>query len=140
MSSLDLSHVVLTPSQTTSAWRMTTGGARDLSGHQRLVMRLSQTANRGWSGLGLWVRLIDSSNEASWYRVWEPSAGGLLPEYNGLSPLDRMIDVHVPLDGFFAASGSAGVDRSRIAAVDLFLVQRDPARVSSVVADVIRFE
>ena len=80
------------PTSQVSIWRMTTNQATDLSEHQRLVARLSQTSDYGWSGTGLWLRMIDASGNASWYRLWEPSAGGHLPTYSGGSPNDRFVD------------------------------------------------
>ena len=49
--------------------------------------------------------------------------------------------VHVDLDRFFPASPTAlPADRSRIRALDLFIVRRIPSRSRSVVTDMIRFE
>ena len=138
--SLGLRHTILAPEATVAAWRMASDTAMDLSDHQRVVMRVSQTGSSGWSGMGLWLRLIDDQGNASWNRVYEPSQGGLLPEYTGLSPNDRFVDVHVDLDAFFAASGSAGADQSAVRALDVFLVVRDTSRYGSLVTDVIRFE
>jgi hypothetical protein len=141
LDSLRLRHTILTPTATVSAWRMASDAAMNLSTHQRVVMRISQTGSYGWSGLGLWLRMIDGQGGASWFRVHEPTAdGGLLPEYSGLSPNDRFVDVHVDLDDFFASSGSQGVDRNAVRALDLFVVVRDANRARSVVTDVIRFE
>ncbi|RMG18423.1 MAG: hypothetical protein D6731_01985 [Planctomycetota bacterium] len=140
MGSLGLRHVFLTPTRDVSAWRLETGGPLDASRHVRLVLRLSQTGDYGWSGLALWARLIDAAGESSWYRIHDPVSGGLLPAWDGRSPHDRMLDVHLPLEDFFPASGSSGADRTRLAAVDLFLLRRDSGRVRSVVADDLRFE
>ena len=110
------------------------------SNHQRVVMRISQTGSYGWSGMGVWLRMIDAQGGASWFRVYEPTSGGLLPEYSGLSPNDRFVDVHVDLDDFFAGSGTQGADRAAVRALDMFVVVRDDNRSGSVVTDVIRFE
>jgi hypothetical protein len=141
LDTLGLSHTLIEPTGTVSAWRMASDSAMDLSKHQRLVMRVSQTSEFGWSGMGLWARMLDGRGGVSWYRVWEPTAGGHLPEFDGLSPNDRFVDVHVPLDGFFAGSSSAqGLDRSQTVALDLFFVIRDSSRDADIVLDMIRFE
>jgi hypothetical protein len=138
---LGLRHTLLTPTANVAIWRLASDTIMDLSKHQRLVMRVSQTGGYGWSGMGLWARMIDNRGNASWYRIWEPSAGGHLPTYDGLSPQDRFVDVHVPLDEFFAGSASApAADWSIARALDLFVTVRDSSRDGDVVTDMVRFE
>ena len=138
--SLALKHVVLTPTSGTSIWRQTADQPLDLRGHSRVVWRMSQTGSRGYQGTGVWLRMLDAAGGVSWYQVYEPQAGGHLPAYNGLSPLDRFVDVSVDLSGFFAASGAPAVDLSRVAAIDLFLVDRGGLSGNSVAIDAFRFE
>ncbi|MGE0713157.1 MAG: hypothetical protein AB7N76_12050 [Planctomycetota bacterium] len=138
--SLGLKHVVLTPTDQTAVWRMVTDQPTDLSRHTRLVMRLSQTGTRGWSDVGVWVRLLDGAGGASWYRVWEPGKGGLLPRYGGLTPLDRFVDVHVDLRAFFASGSTPAVDLTQARALDLFLVDQGNFKGKSVIVDAVRFE
>jgi hypothetical protein len=141
MDSLGLQHTLLIPTEQVSIWRLASDQALDVSEHSRLVLRISQTGRYGWSGTGVWLRVLDAAGTPSWYRVWEPSAGGHLPDYDGLSPHDRFVDVHVELDDLFpGSSGAAPADLSRFAALDLFVVVRDGQRARDVVADMIRFE
>lgn len=139
MASLGIRHTVLGPVDQVSVWRIGADTPLDARAHARLVLRLAQTGRQGWSGLGVWVRLVDQAGGIAWARVYEPQSGGELPAWSGFTPLDRMIDVHLPWSAFSDAT-SPGLDRSRLAAVDLVLVQRDPARVDGVVVDAVRLE
>ncbi|MCO5166441.1 MAG: hypothetical protein M9894_08760 [Planctomycetes bacterium] len=137
---LALRHTLLTPTAAQSVWRMASDAPVDTRGHRRLVLRALQTSNHGWSGLGLWVRLVDAAGGQAWARVHEPSVpGGSLPVWDGRSPHGRFLDVHVDLGGM-AVSGDAGFDRARVSAVDLVLVVRTASRVRSVAIDAVRFE
>lgn len=140
MDSLELKHVVLTPTSGTSIWRQAADQPIDLRGHTRVVWRMSQTGSRGYAGTGVWLRILDTAGGVSWYQVYEPQSGGHLPAYTGLSPLDRFVDVSVDLSAFFAASGAPGADFSRVGAIDLFLVDRGGLSGSSVAVDAFRFE
>ncbi|MBX3467792.1 MAG: hypothetical protein KF878_12985 [Planctomycetes bacterium] len=139
-STLGLRHTLLTPTAAQSIWRMASDRPLDTRGHRRLVLRALQTGNQGWSGLGLWVRLVDAAGGQAWARVHEPGvAGSALPAWDGRSPHARFLDVHVDLAGL-AVSGEAGFDRARVSAVDLVLVVRTASRVRSVAVDAVRFE
>lgn len=138
-SRLGLRHTLLTPSADQSVWRLASDRPLDTRGHRRLTFRALQTSTYGWSGLGLWVRLIDAAGTQAWARVHEPSSGGALPTWDRSSPHDRFVEVNVDLADF-AASGDTPFDRSQVAAVDLVLVRRTASRVRSVAVDAVRFE
>ncbi len=136
---LGLRHTLLVPTETTSVWRLASDGPLDASNHQRLVLRTAQLeGSRGWEDLAVWVRLIDAAGGASWQRVWDPTAGGLLPASTGLSPLDRFVEVELELAKFAASSGPPA-DLSQLRGVDLFLVRRSTRRVT-VAVDAVRLE
>ena len=137
--SLGLRHVVLTPTDDVGIWRMASDNALDLGRHTRVVMRLAQTSSQGYSDVGVWLRMLDGSGGVSWFRVWEPGQGGLLPEYTGLTPLDRFVDVHVDLADFFASGSANGANLRAARALDLFVVDRGGFR-DSVIVDAVRFE
>ena len=139
LASLPIKHIALSPVAATSVWRLGFDQPLDASRHSRLVLRLAQTDDRGWSGLGVWLRLVDAAGGMAWARVWEPGQGGLLPTWDGVSPHDRFIDVHVPWASFSDAT-SPGVDRSRLTSVDLVLAVREQAAVEGVIADLVRLE
>lgn len=139
MRSVGIRHTVLTPVDQVSVWRVGSDTPLDITTSSRLVMRLGQTGTQGFAGLGVWVRLVDAAGGIAWARVYEPQSGGSLPAWSGFTPLDRLIDVHVPWSAFSDAT-SPGLDRTRVVAVDLVLVQRDPSRVDAVVADQLRLE
>lgn len=135
---LGLRHTLLTPTDDVAIWRLASDHPLDVTGHRRLVLRTAQTSRRGWQDVEMWVRLIDGVGGASWHRVWHPAAGGALPRYTGLSPLDRFVEVEVPLDALFA-SGTPAADLAALYGVDLFLVRQGGARVT-VAVDAVRFE
>lgn len=136
---LGLRHTLLTPSDDQSVWRLASDRPLDTRGHRRLTFRALQTSTYGWSGLGLWARLVDAQGNAAYAQVHEPQVGGgALPAWDRRSPHDRFVEVHVPLAAFAAPEGA--LDRSRVAAVDLILVRRTPSRVRSVAIDAVRFE
>ena len=140
MASLGLRHVALDPVDEVSVWRVGATPALDARAQSRLVMRLAQTGTRGWSGVGVWVRLVDTAGGVAWCRVWEPQQqGGLLPTWANDSPHDRFIDVHLPWS-LFADATAPGLDRSRLAGVDVVLVVRNAARVDQVMVDQVRLE
>jgi len=118
---------------------MATDAPLDIGRYARLVLRVAQTGPRGWSGLGLWVRLVDGQGGAAWGQLYQPSRGGRLPDYDGLSPHQRLQDVHLDLDDLFDAQGG-GLDRTAVRAVDVILVVRDASRVDGAVVDQVRFE
>ncbi|MBL4850654.1 MAG: putative Ig domain-containing protein [Planctomycetes bacterium] len=137
---LGLKHVVLTPTSRVSVWRQASDTAMDLSGHTRVVWRMSQDGSRGYSDSAVWLRLLDSVGGVSWYRVYDSSTtGGHLPTYDRLSPHDRFIDVSVDLKDFFGSGGPAA-DLSRAQAIDLFLVDNGGLSGNSVAVDAFRFE
>lgn len=137
--SVGLGHVLLTPTDQVSIWRMASDRALDLTRHTRVVLRVAQTGTRGWSRTGLWLRILDGQGGQSYFRVWDPAQGGLLPDYTGLSPHDRFVDVHVDLDRFFAGGGTAA-DLSAALALDLFVIDNGMASRDRVVVDAVRFE
>lgn len=140
MSRLGLKHVLLTPTAEQSIWRLALDRPLDTTQHRRLVMRVAQTSRYGWSGAGLWVRLIDAAGTQGFARLHEPSAAGsLLPTFDGLSPHDRFVDVHLDLSRV-AASGTVGFDRTTVRAIDLIFVRRTASRVASFAVDAVRFE
>lgn len=141
LSSLRLKHTLLTPTVTQSVFRMGLGAGLDTSRHRRLVMRLLQTHLYGWSGLQVWVRVVDQAGAQGWLRLHDPAAtsGNLLPRYQNGSPHDRFVDVHVDL-ARLATSAGVTLDRSKVVAVDLVLVRRSAGRVRSVALDAVRFE
>lgn len=140
MSRLGLKHVVLTPTVTQSLWRLALDQPMNTTNHRRLVLRVAQTSTYGWSGAGLWLRLVDAAGTQGWVQLHEPgSATSLLPTYDGLSPHDRFVDLHVALSRV-AASGTVGFDRTRVTAIDLVFVRRTASRVASFAVDAVRFE
>jgi hypothetical protein len=141
LDSLALRHTLLTPTSDVTAWRMASDTLLDVSTHARLAFRATQTSRHGWAWAGVWVRLLDDQGGVAWARVHEPgAAGSLLPAPNAqLSPHQRFLDVHLDLADDFGSSGQP-LDRSRVTAVDLFLVVRDAQRQGSMVVDLVRFE
>lgn len=138
--SLGIRHTLLTPAANTSVWRMALDQPLDVSGHRNLVLRAAQTSSAGWGWAEVWVRLLDATGAVAWTRVWEPAAGGPFPSPAAGAPHDRLLEVSLPLDGFFVPRGGAALDATRLAAVDLFLVVRDPRQARSVAVDQVRFE
>ncbi len=138
---LGLRHTHLTPTDQVSAWRMAFDRPQDVDDHARVSLRVAQTSNAGWSWVTLWLRMIDAEGNASLQRIHSPGGTGVLPRFDGLSSHERFIDVHVDLDAFRTSAGSAGaVDRSRLVALDLFLVIEDGRNAGSVIVDTVRFE
>lgn len=140
--SLNLRHTHLTPTAATSVWRVALDAPLDITGHRRLALRLAQTGPRGWSGVGVWLRVVDAAGGQAWLRVHEPSltSGSLLPRWtSGGSTHDRFVEVQAPL-AQLSDAGSVPLDKRAITGVDLVLVVRDGPAVRSVVADAIRLE
>lgn len=141
MASLGLKHVLLTPTSQVSVWRQASDANLDLSGHTRVVWRMSQDSTRGYDNASIWLRLLDGTGGVSWYRVHSPSvAGSHLPSFDGLTPLDRFIDVSVDLGQFFAGNSAPAADLSRARAIDLFVVDEGGFSGRSVAVDAFRFE
>jgi len=141
MRTLGLKHVLLTPTSRVSVWRQSSDTKLDLSGHTRVVWRMSQDGSRGYDNASIWLRLLDGKGGVSWYRVHSPGvAGSHLPTHDGLTPLDRFIDVSVDLDQFFAGNGGPAADRSEARAIDLFVVDEGGFSGRSVAVDAFRFE
>lgn len=133
-------HTLLTPSDQVSIWRMASDLPLDLSAHQRLVVRLTQNEGTGWSGMSVWFRIIDADGKQSYHRASGPGlAGSKLPQFDGLSPHERFVDMHVDLDDFGLVADPAS--RGRLVALDMFLVVEDSRRApTSVAVDDVRFE
>lgn len=137
---LGLRHVLLTPSDQLSIWRVAADAPLDTRAHRRLVLRVAQTGAAGWAGYGLWFRVVDLAGGYAWVRAHEPGvAGSLLPSPDTRTPHDRFVDLHVDLASLVDA-GPQPLDRARIGAVDLVLVVRDQARAAPVAVDAVRLE
>lgn len=141
MRTLGLKHVLLTPTSQVSVWRQTSDTNLDLSGHTRVVWRMSQDGSRGYENASIWLRLLDGVGGVSWYRVHSPGVSGShLPSHNGISPLDRFVDVSVDLDQFFQGNGAPKADLARARAIDVFVVDEGGFSGRSVAIDAFRFE
>ncbi len=136
--SLRLKHTILSPTAAQSVWRLQLDAPMDTTKHRRLVLRLAQTGDEGWNGYAVWVRAVDALGQLAWERLWEPGQGGLLPAYDGLSPLQRFVEVHAPLSALAPAAGA--FDRTQLSAIDLVLVNRKASAAREVVVDAVRLE